>query len=115
MIPFHATSQAGSDPDRAREQAREDRLNQMADREHEAIQRQADVEARRAKQQQQQQAQTPDFYPTTSTAAHSNPSVSQPTINNSDSAPDILSPDHMRDDGPLPAKLLSATQDQSNQ
>lgn len=46
MIPYGVTSQAGSDPDRVRQQVIEDRLNADADREHEAIQKQADKESK---------------------------------------------------------------------
>ena len=83
MLPYDIGLKEGSDPEVTEEQRREDKLNELADREHEAIRRQAD----------------------NSTTAHS----SHPSSSQASAPPAMRSPDpDPLGDGPTPAPLLGS-------
>jgi len=90
MMPYDIGLQEGSDPEVTREQRREERLNAQADKEHEAIQRQAADDSLSAK---------------SATPASSSSTASSHTAPTSVRSPE---PDPMGGDGPTPAPLLGA-------
>ena len=86
MLPYDIGVKEGSDPEVTREQRREDRLNAAADKEHEALQREA---------------------ANSSSSSSSSSSTSSSTSSSSTSAVRSPDPDPLGD-GPTPAPLLGA-------
>ena len=90
MLPYDIGLKEGSDPEVTKEQRREERLNALADKEHEAIQRQTANESHSA-----HTAQPPSSSSSSASSAAAT-SVRSPE------------PDPMGGDGPTPAPLLGA-------
>ena len=87
MLPYGIGLNSGSsDIERVREEKREERLNAIADREHEQLKAQA----------------------TSSSSSTSTPAASTPKVDSVEAPPPIRSPDPISDDGPTPGPLLSS-------
>ena len=88
MLPYNIGLNSGSsDIERVREEKREERINALADREHEQLKAQAE---------------------STPSSSSSNSTASSAAADSTQAPPTVRSPDPTSEDGPTPAPLLSS-------